>query len=188
MRGVNISVTRIASTSPYARSVLASPYSSLGMRKRNEKLRVFPEFATSKRDVRKRAPAESDRRCPPTSASDFPGSRRERDGDVAARVLPLSPGSPDRCPPRRHGSSTNNSSNTRITTVPQQRQEGQEEGTASAAGRTRDSVDGPQGRRPNPRTTPQLLATKVPLVARVSRFSRCTSSLNFSWPAHVTLS
>lgn len=93
---------------------------------------------------------ESDRRCPPTSASDYPDSKRER-VDEAARAVPPIAQSPARCPPRRE-----HASNTRT-------EEGEEQETsvANAADRTRNSTDGPQGRRPNPRTTPQLLATKV---------------------------
>jgi len=94
---------------------------------------------------------ESDRRCPPTSASDYPDSKRER-VDEAARAVPPIAQSPARCPPRRE-----HASNTRTT------EEGEEQETsvANVADRTRNSTDGPQGRRPNPRTTPQLLATKV---------------------------
>lgn len=93
---------------------------------------------------------ESDRRCPLTSASDCPDSRQEKD-DAAARTVP-SPESPDPCPPRK-----GQHVNARTT---EEEVEAVEE--ASAADRTRDSADDPQGRRPNPRTTPQLLATKVP--------------------------
>lgn len=87
---------------------------------------------------------ESDRRCPPTSANDYPDSKRERD-DEAARAASPRPGSPDRCPPRRE-----HDINTRTT-------DGEEEEAPAAS-----AADGLQGRRPNPRTTPQLLATKVP--------------------------
>lgn len=110
---------------------------------------------------------ESDRRCLPTSASDCPDSKREKDD--AARAVPASPGSPDRYPPRRELDST--------TTTEQ-------EEVANAADRTRDSANGPQGRRPNPRTTPQLLATKVASCcshARIALRARSLSvALNFS--------
>lgn len=102
-----------------------------------------------KQDVSVNVLPESDRQCPPTSASDCLDLRRERDD--AARAAPPSPRSPDRCPPRRQHDSTK-------TTV---EEEASGEAT-NAADRTRDSADGLQGRRPNPRTTPQLLATKVP--------------------------
>lgn len=96
---------------------------------------------------------ESDRRCPPTSASDYPGSKREM-VDEAAHAVPPRARNTVRCPPRR-----GRASNTKTTE--EEQEEEQETPVASAADRTRNSTDGPQGRRPNPRTTPQLLATKV---------------------------
>lgn len=98
---------------------------------------------------------ESDRRCPPTSANDYPVSRRERD-DEAARAVPPRTESPARCPPTRG----HDNSNTRTTE--EEEEEEKEAPAANTTDQTRDSADGPQGRRPNPRTTPQLLATKVP--------------------------
>lgn len=97
---------------------------------------------------------ESDQRCPLTSASDCPDSRQEKD-DVAARTVPPSSGSPDRCPPRK-------GQHVSVRTTEEQVEAAEEVPSANAADRTRESADDPQGRRPNPRTTPQLLATKVP--------------------------
>lgn len=117
--------------------------------------RILPRHAN--RGVNVNVLPESDRRCPLTSASDCLDSRQEKD-DAAARTVPPNPESPDPCPPRK-----GQHVNARTT---EEEVEAAEE--TSAADRTRDSADDPQGRRPNPRTTPQLLATKVPSpVARI---------------------
>jgi len=118
----------------------------LRVKKRKKKPRQNVLLVCKKRDVSVNVLPESDRQCPPTSASDCPDSRRERDD--AARAA--SPGSPDRCPPRRQHDSMK-------TTV----EEAALGEATSAADQIQDSADGPQSRRPNPRTTPQLLATKV---------------------------
>lgn len=65
-----------------------------------------------------------------------------------AHAVPSSP--PDRYPPRKE-----QDVNTRTT-------EEEEVPAMNAVDRTQESADDPQDRRPNPRTTPQLLATKVP--------------------------
>lgn len=115
---------------------------------------------------------ESDQRCPPTSVNDYPDSRRERDDEAAQAAVPPKAKNPDLCPPRRgHGS------NTRIT-----EEEEQETSAANAADRTRNSADDPQGRRPNPRTTPQLLATKVPSSCTRKRERIILFALKFSRP------
>jgi len=75
---------------------------------------------------------------------------------VARAVLP-SPGNPDRYPPKKE-----QDVNTKTT------EEEVEVPAMNAVDRTQELADDPQDRRPNPRTTPQLLATKVPFpVARM---------------------
>lgn len=100
--------------------------------------------------ARKRIPVTespgSVQRCPAIPGKDWAAPKRRTGSEVRLRQTR---GTDDRCPQKRDDSGK--------TT-------GDQAEDTSMADQTRDSVDNPldlQDRRPNQRTTPQLLATKV---------------------------
>lgn len=120
-------------------------------KERGKKVGLTIELAVSRMEARKRIPVTessgSVQRWPPTSGKDWAGPRRGTGSE--ARFRQTRGTADDRCPPKRDDSAKTTG--------------GRAEDT-SMADQTRDSVDsplGPQDRRPNQRTTPQLLATKV---------------------------
>lgn len=119
-------------------------------------------------EARKRIPVTessgSVQRWPPTSGKDWAGPRRGTGSEARFRQTR---GTDDRCPPKRDDSAKTTG--------------GRAEDT-SMADQTRDSVDsplGPQDRRPNQRTTPQLLATKVLFLSLSSFLTRVTRDFYF---------